>query len=154
MHLKANVKELAAGGLFIAFGAIYGGTAWNSLAIGTALNMGPGYFPIFLSGLLVCIGLVIGARGLLNTLTVDEIVIPWRSLIMISLSTIVFATLLDELGFIITVFVSSFLAAMSDPAPKIKQALAVSLLLSVGCAIIFGKLLGLPIPLFGTWIGV
>ena len=35
----------------------------TDLAFGTAARMGPGYFPVLLSGLIIAIGLVLGLRG-------------------------------------------------------------------------------------------
>ncbi|MCZ0962624.1 tripartite tricarboxylate transporter TctB family protein, partial [Paracoccus benzoatiresistens] len=50
--------DIAAGLFFMALGGFFG---WQALQmeIGTSLRMGPGYFPIVLSGLLFLLGAVI-----------------------------------------------------------------------------------------------
>ena len=52
------MKDLGAGAFFVFVGLVYGSIAWFGLPIGVALNMGPGYFPIVLSGMLIVLGLI------------------------------------------------------------------------------------------------
>ena len=54
-------------GLFFAFQSL-------SLELGTALRMGPGYFPMILSGLLFLLGLLITLRAM----KVTELAVPGR----------------------------------------------------------------------------
>ncbi len=57
-----NVKDLAAGAVFAAIGLAFMAGALT-LDIGTAFKMGPGYFPLVLSGLLVLLGLIVMAKS-------------------------------------------------------------------------------------------
>ena len=58
MAATAVRRDLAAGGLLTAFGAL---TAWESsrYAFGTLGRMGPGYYPALLGGGMVVVGLLI-----------------------------------------------------------------------------------------------
>ncbi|MDD2867015.1 tripartite tricarboxylate transporter TctB family protein [Neomegalonema sp.] len=57
--LKFDLTDLLAGLMFVAFGLIFGLTSWFDLDLGTARRMGPGYFPLLLSGVLLLLGLII-----------------------------------------------------------------------------------------------
>ena len=46
-------KDLLAGAIFIAIGAFFLSNAWRNLEIGTSFQMGPGYFPVVLAGILL-----------------------------------------------------------------------------------------------------
>ena len=54
--MTINSKDAVAGVLFILLGLGFGLNAWLNLNLGTSLRMGPGYFPLLLSGLLVLPG--------------------------------------------------------------------------------------------------
>jgi hypothetical protein len=151
--MSANRKDIAAGGVFAAFGLVYGADALMNLPIGEALNMGPGYFPVMLSALLIVIGAVVA----FNSLKTAEIApfgsVPWRGVIMLSLSTIVFAAFLRNLGMFPAIAISSFIAALSSQKMRLVTALLISLGLAVFCTAVFGYGLKLPLPIFGTWFG-
>jgi hypothetical protein len=64
MRLKiGNAKEICAGVLFLALGVFVLAYA-RSYAMGTATDMGPGYFPTMLAVLLCCGGLIAIIQGL------------------------------------------------------------------------------------------
>ena len=51
-----NLKDCAAGMLFVAIGLLFAVNAWLGLSIGSAFAMGPGYFPILLGVILIGFG--------------------------------------------------------------------------------------------------
>ena len=57
-----SAQDLGAGLVFMLIG-LAGFCFGTDLAFGTAARMGPGYFPVLLSGLIIAIGLVLGLRG-------------------------------------------------------------------------------------------
>src|SRR4051812_22080743 len=64
MRLKiANLQDFWCGIFFIALGAIAVVSA-HAYPMGSALQMGPGYFPTWLGGILIGIGAVVGGLGL------------------------------------------------------------------------------------------
>ena len=60
MTAQRSLKDLLAGLIFIGFGLAFG-YATLGYQIGTALRMGPGYFPLVLAGIMVLLGVVIFA---------------------------------------------------------------------------------------------
>ena len=59
----ARARDVLAGLIFIGFGLAFG-NASAGYPIGTALRMGPGYFPLVLAGCLGLLGAAIVANGL------------------------------------------------------------------------------------------
>jgi hypothetical protein len=116
-------------------------------AIGTALHMGPGYFPIVLGILLIVVGAVSVANGLVvTTATSGRVVL--RPLLTICAAVLLFAVGIDRIGLVPSVFLSAFLASTAVPQPKILEAGLIAALLAVLSAGIFIYGLKLPFTLF------
>ena len=62
MEIKSP-KDFWAGLMFIAFGLFFALWAYTHYQMGTAVRMGPAYFPILLGGLLTVLGLVVFAES-------------------------------------------------------------------------------------------
>jgi putative tricarboxylic transport membrane protein len=144
-------KDFWCGLLLIAIAAIFG-LGLIGLPIGSAFRMGPGYFPLLLTVLLALLGFVVLANGL----RVDgpEVgAIPLRALLATTLPIVFFGLTLRGLGLVlsltITVLATTF--AMRSWNPVV--ALSTTLVLVVACVAIFVFALGLPLSLFGPWIG-
>src|SRR6187455_3145266 len=93
-----NNRDIWAGVMLIVTGAAAVIMARN-YAFGTALRMGPGYFPSILGGLLVMFGLYLVAQGLR---TGEKIEGNWspRALIVLPLSLVLFGLLMEYTGFV------------------------------------------------------
>lgn len=151
--MHANLKDLGAGAFFIFTGILYGSIAWLKLPMGRALDMGPGYFPVVLSGILVALGLWIAGRGFVDTEDREPFgVVPWRGVVLLSLATLVFAAFVDDLGLLPGVFVTTFLATLANPKVKILNSLVSSICIALFCAAVFGYGIRLPVPLIGDWL--
>ena len=146
---RASAKDTAAGAVFIAVALGYMWMAWNDLPIGSALDMGPGYFPIVLSGILILFGLAIIVRGWVTQQGTEFGRVPWRAVVMLSVATLVFAAFFDDLGLLPGVFVLSFLAALSSSQNSILRATLSSAGIALFCTAVFGYGIGLPIPIVG-----
>lgn len=146
-----NAKDVAAGATFVIFGVFFGATTLRTLDVGTAQSMGPGYFPLMLATALILLGVGTVARGFFAARSPFG-VFPWRAVLMISLSPIVFGATVRGLGLFLAVVLSSFVAAFASAGMTFKRAAAVSLSLAVFCAAIFSYGLRLPLPIFGPWI--
>ena len=149
MHWKS--KQLKAGLIFIVIGAFFFATSIFTLEAGTLLRMGPGFMPILLSLLLVALGfLVILERS--PEEEVEERPIPWRGLIFITLAPFLFALTIKGLGLVpalLVLIATSSLASRMMGLRKLMIVTAVLLSLSI---LVFHYMLGLPYPLFATWI--
>jgi len=151
--IRINLKNIAAGSFFVAVGVLYGTTALRTLPVGSALDMGPGYFPVALSGLLIVLGTVNIGRGLLAGREGHLGAIPWRAIVMLMLAIVVFATLLRQLGMFPTVALTSAIACLSVRRMKPLTVLAVSVAIAVFCTLLFGYGVKLPIPIIGPLLG-
>ncbi|MGE0150667.1 MAG: tripartite tricarboxylate transporter TctB family protein [Parvibaculaceae bacterium] len=152
--MKSNTKDIASGAFFILAGLFYGALTLSNLRIGQALNMGPGYFPIVLSGLLVVMGAVVAFRGLTTGSGQPFGVVAWRGAIVITVAIVVFTLTFEWLGILVSSALTAYIACFSSSDMRPLKALFVSLGISVFCTLIFHYLIRLPVPLFGSVFGL
>ena len=150
MPLTFNVKDFGAGLIFIAIGVVFG-LGSIGLEIGTALRMGPGYFPLVLAGLLVALGLAIVARSFGHEAT-GQVVVPWRGLVLTLAVPIVFGLTVRGLGLVPALALAVLISAFASRRMSVPLALALSLGLTLFCILVFSFGLGLPLRLFGPWL--
>src|SRR5262245_15474920 len=142
-------KDVWAGAMLIAMG-----TAAIVIArhypFGTALRMGPGYFPIILGGLLAVFGLFILACGLRSR---ERMAGPFslRALIILPLSLVLFGVLMEHGGFVPALIVLMFGSATAGAEFKLTEALLLSLGLTALSVVVFVWGLGLPYPLIADF---
>jgi len=140
-----NNKNVWAGAMLIAIGAAAVVVARN-YSFGTALRMGPGYFPSLLGGLLVLFGLYLVATGLRNP---EEIEGNWalRALIMLPLSLVLFGILMEYAGFIPALIVLIVGSAAAGSEFKLVESLLLAVGLTAFAVVLFIWGIGLPYPL-------
>ncbi|WP_341992086.1 tripartite tricarboxylate transporter TctB family protein [Azorhizobium sp. AG788] len=151
MGFVRNPKDVISGLLFIALAGLF---AWQSreLNIGTAMRMGPGYFPLFLSILLGGLGLIVLVNGLRVPGEAPSGIV-WRALILLTLSTLLFGFAMRPLGFLPALAATVFLATLASRKFNLVTALSITGVMCVFCWAVFILGLGLPIPLLGPWLG-
>ena len=150
-----NNRDFWAGAMLIATGAVAIVMA-RDYTFGTALRMGPGYFPSVLGGLLILAGLYLVAISLKLR---EKMSGNWsiRALIVLPLSTVLFGVLLDgtrftpALGFIPALIVLIFGSALASKEFKFVEVLLLSVVLTAFCVALFIWGLGLPYPLLVGW---
>src|SRR5262245_65012636 len=100
---------------------------------GTALRMGPGYFPMILGGLLILFGLYIFTSGLRSA---EKIAGSWslRALIIVPLSLVLFGVLVERAGFVPSMIVLIFGSATASTEFRFVEVLLFSLGLTALCA--------------------
>lgn len=127
-------------GLVVQFGA-------SALRTGSAMRMGPGYYPSLISWLLIVLGAGILFHSLIRP--GEQAVGRWglREIALVTGSIIFFMLALQQLGLLIAVFGLSTIASVADREANRREVFVVALLLSGGLALIFALALGLPIPL-------
>jgi putative tricarboxylic transport membrane protein len=148
--MDVNRKDLATGAIFIAFAAGYGTMSLTTMPVGTATQMGPGFFPSMLAGCLALLGLGVVIRAFFVASTEPFGAMPWRVLGMLSLATILFAAFVDDLGMLPGTFVTSFVACLASSKIKLWQAGVISLCIAAFCSLVFSVGLGVPLPIFGS----
>lgn len=144
-------KDFWIGIIFLFFGlaAIIIG---RDYAMGSAGRMGPAYFPSVLGGLLSLVGLIGVIRSLLRAgEPVGKFYI--REILLILVAVLLFGLLMRNAGLVPATLVLVLMSAYASP----KFTWGASLLLAIGLAlfavVVFVKLLGLPMPILGPWLG-
>lgn len=146
-----TTQDVALGLFFMAVGIVAAAIALT-YPIGTASRMGPGFFPVIISLLLT----VTGAATLLRArrdgaLSIEAV--NWRPVVIVPAMVAAFGMLLDRLGLPLTVFMLVVCTAAASVRFEISwKAAAGAALFSIVCALVFVKILGLPIPLVGSWL--
>ncbi|MEK1854724.1 MAG: tripartite tricarboxylate transporter TctB family protein [Phyllobacterium sp.] len=149
--LSFSSRDLICGLLFIAVGLFFVIQAYG-LELGTALRMGPGYFPLVLAGMLVLLGIIVIIQG---TQVEHEPMGPiaWRGLLFILPAPIFFGLTVRGLGFVPSLFLTGLLAAFASSKMRPGMALLLVGGLTLFSVIVFSYALGLPFRRFGPWLG-
>jgi len=127
---------LALGGFVILYGLRY--------AMGTAVRMGPGYFPFVTSVCLMLLGVVLVVRSLLREgKTIENLAL--RPLFVVLIGTLAFGLLIERAGFLLASIVLAFTSRFADRGFRFGEVAALALFLTALIAAIFRFGLGLPI---------
>jgi uncharacterized membrane protein len=148
--MTLNLRDTVAGAAFVGAGGWFALGALD-LEIGTALRMGPGYFPLILAGILVLLGVIIVVRALRNG--PGEIGrIPWRGLLFILPAPIVFGLTVRGLGMVLALVIVVLLVSFASRSMRPLTAALLTLGLTAFCVLVFSFGLGLPLQRFGPWL--
>ncbi|WP_151718165.1 tripartite tricarboxylate transporter TctB family protein [Gemmobacter serpentinus] len=145
-------SEAIAGALLMLAAGFF---AWQTmdLRIGTALRMGPGYFPAILSGILFLLGLLVFLKAFRSTATSEAMgAIAWRGLLFILPAPVFFGLTVRGLGFVPALFLTALIAAMASMRMKLHWALLLAFLVTLFSTLVFSYALGLPFRRFGPWL--
>jgi uncharacterized membrane protein len=117
---------------------------------GTALRMGPGYFPTALGAVLALFGLYFVVRGVRSSAPIEG---NWslRALLVIPLSLVLFGMLMERAGFIPALAVLIIGSAAAGREFKLIEVALLTLVLTLGCVAVFIFALGLPYPLLAIF---
>lgn len=144
-------KDFWSGAIFFAVACVFVGFG-RQYSMGTAMRMGPGYFPMVLGALLALIGLILIGRSLVKPGPgVGRLALGKLALVIGA--NILFALCLRRLGLIPSLLLFVLMSAYASQRFRWGTALALAVGLAAGCTVIFVWLLQLPLPLFGTWLG-
>jgi hypothetical protein len=141
-------QDVGAGVVFVLIGlaGLYFG---RELAFGTAARMGPGYFPILLSVLILAIGIIVAIRGLTTEGPPIEPV-QLRPIAMIIAAILIFGVLIDVVGLALTALLLTVFAAYARREVKLTETILLGAGLAVFTVAVFVYLLGQPLP---AWWG-
>lgn len=138
-------QDVLSGAMFIAVGAA-GLWIGQDYQIGNAFRMGPGYFPRLLCALLVLVGLVIAAKGLIVGAERPE-PLHMRPLIMLTIAVLAFAGLISTVGLLPAAVAVVFLGMVGGPEFRIGEGLIMAVLLSAAAIGIFKFGLSMTMPI-------
>ncbi|HEY7241592.1 MAG TPA: tripartite tricarboxylate transporter TctB family protein [Burkholderiales bacterium] len=136
MRIKSP-KDFWAGLMFIGTGAFFAIWAYAYYQMGTAVRMGPAYFPFVLGGLMVFLGLLVFIQGLTIKETGEPLKLPFN-IVDLVIAIAIFAVLLElaprvglspDWGMIAASVVVSVLTVLYRPEAK------ALVLISVACLV-------------------
>ena len=146
-----GTKDFWSGLFYIVFGAsavLLG----RDYGMGTALKMGPAYFPTLLGGLLV----LVGAISILRSFIVRGTPIggfTLKGVLLVVGSVILFGVILRGAGLAIALPTLVLVSAVASSRFRWGPTLAMAAGLTVFCVLVFIKGLGVPLPVLGPWFG-
>ena len=143
-------RNFWAGLMFLAFGLFFAIWAIANYQMGTAVRMGPAYFPTVLGGLLAFLGLIVlGMSVTVRGEAVDKF--HFRPLVLILLANVAYGYLMKPLGLVLATLVLVFIAALGGHEFKWKEVTVLYVFLILFSVLVFVKGLTLPFPL---WPGI
>lgn len=149
--MQVNVRDAAAGAVFMAIGLFFALDALFNLRMGSATSMGPAYFPVMVGFCLTALGAVIALVAIGKP---SEAIgaIPWRGVGLVMLSIFFFGATVRGLGMAPGLGISTFFAAIASRKLSWRASAIVAVVITFFSVIAFIYLLGLPYPVIGPWI--
>lgn len=140
-----NNKRFLSGLMFIGIGGIALLIA-RDYPMGSALRMGPGYFPNVLAGVIILFGMGMLMKGVMRPERVEG---TWslRALCILPIATVIFGLLMEHAGFIPALLVLIVTSAYAGREFRFVEVAVLAILLTVACWGVFILGLGLPYPL-------
>ena len=145
-------KDFLAGMMFVLFGA--GAMAMSlGLKIGTAGNMGPGYFPFVLGGVLALMGFFILLRGILWAKAGQAWpVVDPKPVGIVLLSVVLFSQILKPLGFLLSTAVLVILTSKASHEFRWKEAVVNAAVLVAIVLVVFVYFLEFQLPVWPSFV--
>jgi hypothetical protein len=150
---RRSLSDTLAGLIFAAIGLAFAGAAVSSYELGTPAQMGPGFFPMVLGGILVALGITIVVKGYIagEETVIGEV--PWRAVSLIIGAVVFFGATVRGLGLVPVLVATVFVAGLAGKRTGLVAPAVIAIALTVLSIAIFVIALGLRLPLFGTWFG-
>lgn len=150
MKIKSP-KDFWSGVMFIGFGLFFAIWALTNYQMGSAVRMGPGYFPAVLGGLLALIGVAV----LVPSLTVEGPPVQrfhFRPLLCVSIGCVLYGYLMKPAGLIGATAALVFVSALGGHEFKWKEVTILFVALVIFSILVFVKGLTLPFPVCPDFI--
>ena len=146
-----NNKDFFAGLFFAAIGLAVVTVSVMEYPIGSARNMGPGYLPTLMGGILTAFGLYIMLRGMIKG---EKVAGVWgiRPLALVSLGIVSFGLFINRFGLVPSLVSLLFISSLGSKEFKLSQVLVIIPVLIFIAWFVFVYGLGLPLQLF-IWEG-
>ena len=149
--MMRNPKDFWTGLLYIFFGAsaIIIARDYN---MGTALRMGPAFFPTILGVVLA----VIGAIAVIRSFIASGAPIggfSFKGLVLVTLSVVIFGVLVRGAGLVVALPLLVIISAYASTRFRWRTTVIMAAGLVTFCTLVFVKGLGIPLPIIGAWWG-
>lgn len=149
--IARNAKDFWTGIIYV----LVGGAAIfmsQDYGMGTAVKMGPAYFPTILSGLLILIGSISVVRSFLKPGTPIG-TFAFKGLLLVITATVLFGLIVRGAGTVVALPLLIIISAFASTRFNWRYALALAAGVTAFCILIFQVGLGVPLPILGSWFG-
>jgi hypothetical protein len=114
-------------------------------------SFGAGTAPRMFGMLLLALGAAVAIVGVVSD-GPDLAIYHWRGPLFVMLAIVAFAVSIRPLGLVISGLASFLISALGTPETRWVETLIVGVCLTIGCALLFPYVLGLPMPLFPRFL--
>ena len=146
MKIKSP-KDFWSGIMFLASGLFFAMWAEAHYQMGSAVRMGPAYFPVVLGYLLAVLGLII-LGGSLVTKGPPVPQFHFRPVMFVTIGVVLYGYLMKPLGLILATAALVYVSAYGGHEFKWKEATILFVVLALFSWIVFVKGLTLPFPIW------
>jgi hypothetical protein len=144
-------KDFWTGIIFISI-ALYAVVVGQDYNMGSAGSMGPAYFPTVLGALLALVGAIAVGRSFFRPgEPVSRFYI--KELLLVLVAVLLFGFLMRGAGLVPAAVILIMLSAYASPKFHLGKSLALAAGMALFGVLLFVKLLGLPMPILGPWLG-
>ena len=149
--MTRSPKDFWTGLIYIFFGASAILIA-REYGMGTAIKMGPAYFPTILGATLAGIGAISVIRSF---------IVPgppigafaFKGLTLVTVSVLIFGYIVRGAGLAVALPVLVIVSALASSRFRWRPTLIMAAGLTIFCVLVFVKGLGIPLPIIGPWFG-
>lgn len=141
-------QDLGAGAVFILIGLVGLYMGWD-LTYGSARNMGPGFFPIWLSWLIIAMGVVC----LFRAVTLDGPAVQalnYRVVFFVFAGALLFGYLIEHIGLFFALILMTLVATQARRDTNLKEVAILAVVMAFLAVIVFVYVLGQAMP---AWWG-
>ena len=139
------------GGLALVAIALFALWASSDLQGMHGFTFGPGTAPRMFAVLLLGLGAAIMIGGLVSE-GPPLAHYAWRGPLFVALAIVFFALAIRPLGLVVSGLASFLISALGTPETRWVETIIVGICLTIGCALLFPYVLGLPMPLFPRFL--
>ena len=139
------------GGIVLVAIALFALWASSDLQGMHGFTFGPGTAPRMFAVLLLGLGAAITITGIISD-GAPVAHYAWRGPLFVMLAIVFFALAIRPLGLVVSGFASFLISALGTPETRWVETIIVGLFLTIGCALLFPYVLGLPMPLFPRFL--
>lgn len=149
--MQRSPKDIVAGLIFVGFGLAFALGA-TTYPLGAIERMGPGFYPLLVGVVLVVLGAVVAIRPLGEPDEDRTVAPPWKALVLVLGSILLFGVTVRGLGLIPSIFVASSLSAFASERTSVPMAVVLGAALTTISFLVFVLALQLNLPLLGPWL--
>ena len=139
------------GGIVLIAVALFALWASDDLQGMHGFTFGPGTAPRMFAVLLLLLGAAIAIMAVVSD-GAPLAHLSWRGPLFVMLAIVFFALAIRPLGLVVSGLASFLISALGTPETRWVETIIVGVCLTIGCALLFPYVLGLPMPLFPRFI--